>query len=57
MCGSVSPSKTSVTHVDIKKKIAQGESCQVSFICGKVRTASWEDSSEKPLRRGRGKGQ
>ena len=49
MCGSVTPSKTSVTHVDIKK-ISQGDSCKLGFVWGKVRTVSWEAAPQRALR-------
>ena len=49
MRGSVTPSKTSVTHVDMKK-IAQGDSGRLSFIWGKARTVSWEIAPQTALR-------
>ena len=32
------------------RKDAQGESCKLSFIWGKMRTAAWETAAQRPLR-------
>ena len=42
---------TLLWHVDEKKKKAQCESCELSFIWGQIRTIAQETASQIPLRK------
>ena len=46
----------SVQHCQLKK-IAQCESCRLSFIRGEMRTSAWETATEKLLKEIAGEGQ